>query len=44
MHILAGEPEIIIAELAGHYDVVVNGHVIQVLRWKPLQDARQTRA
>ena len=44
MHVAAGEPEIIIAEFAGHDDVVVNRHVIQVLGGEALQNARQPRA
>ena len=44
MHLLAREPEIKIAELAGHDDIVIDRHMVQVVGREALQDARQPRA
>ena len=44
MHVLAREPEIIIAEFAGHDDIVIDRHMIQVFGRKTLQDAGEARA
>jgi hypothetical protein len=44
MNILTRKPEIIIAEFAGHDDIVIDCHVIQVLRGEALENACQAGA
>ena len=44
MHIMAWEPEIIIAELACHDDIVIDRHVVQVFFWKAFEDAGEAGA
>ena len=39
--VAAGEAEVMVAELAGHDDVAVDRHVVQVVERKPLKDAGQ---
>lgn len=38
MDSLAREPEIIIAKFAGHDDIVLDRHVVQVVSWEALQN------
>ncbi len=44
MNVLARKPKIKIAEFAGHDDIVIDCHMVQIVGRKALQNARQTGA